>query len=141
MGTMTQERTYFGPILDAQTADLEGFRPEDFRPCPGTVLVVTPPPITTTKKGIILPDSAIGMPTWGIVAAIPGIPRREEDGYPPDCEDGPEPRCPVQVGDRVVFREGAGTPVAFQDRKDLLLLQYTAEADSEIMGRFPVCLK
>jgi co-chaperonin GroES (HSP10) len=76
--------------------------------------------MTETKKGIILPDSAIGMPTWAVVAAVPN--------------DG---ECPVEVGDRVVFREGAGTPVSFQDRKDLILLQYTDEADSEIMGLFP----
>lgn len=116
----TQERTFFGPILDSQTADLEGFNPDDFRPCRGTVLAVTPPPMTETRKGIILPDSAIGMPTWAVVAAVPN-----------------DSDCPVQTGDRVVFREGAGTPVSFQDRKDLLLLQYTEGADSEIMGYFP----
>ena len=121
MTQATQERTFFSPLLDAQTNGLEEFRVEEFRPCIGTVLVVTPPPRTKTKGGLTLPESAIGMPTWGVVASVPL-----------DCD------CPVNIGDKVVFREGAGTAVAFNDRKDLLLLQYTDEADSEILGRFPV---
>lgn len=125
----TAERTFYGSILDEEMSGLEKFREEDFVPTPGTVLVVLPPKISQIK-GIHLPDSAQEDQSVARVAAVPVEPGLE--GALPPCGE-----CPVCVGDWVVFRAGALTKVAFQGRKDLALLQYSMEADSEIYGIIP----
>lgn len=116
----TQEATYYSAILDQDLSGLEDFQAERFVPSNGTVLVVLPPAKEETAGGVRLPSTAIEKPNVGRVASIP-----EDD-----------PKCPVQPGDWVVWRQGDGQPVKFDGRTDMELLQYADDARSEILGCF-----
>lgn len=116
----TMERTFYSAILDSLTSDVTDLKPEDFRPVPGTILCVAPPP---KKKigSILLPDGAVESSDLLRVAAVP-----------PD-----DPECPVEPGDGVVFQKGCNVHVPFEGRKDLILLSYCGDAASEIRGIIP----
>lgn len=123
------EKTLYAPILEGEISGLEDFEPEDFRPAPGTILVVRPPPKTETKGGIQLPETSLIGSQVGKVAAVPWVPAEGPRAL------GKDPKCPVDPGQFIVFR-GDGSPVNFGERKDLILIQYMDGPDSEILGWF-----
>lgn len=119
MTEQTMERTFYGKILDSLTSDVTDLEPEDFRPVPGTILCVAPPP--KRKIGsILLPDGAVESSDLLRVAAVPN-----------------DPECPVEPGDGVVFQKGCNVHVPFAGREDLILLSYCNDAASEIRGIIP----
>ena len=67
---------------------------------------------TTTKSGIVLPDSAKEKPIEGEVVAV-GPGKLTEDGKRAPLE--------VKVGDKVVYSKFAGTPVK-QDGEEYLII-------------------
>lgn len=107
------------PFSEGQVNGLEDFDPEQFIPASGNIIVVTPPPITQTKGGVHLPDTAVERPCIGRVAAVPRG----------DFE------CPFDKGDLVIFRAMSGQIMPFRNRTDILLLQYTGGPDSEVLGK------
>lgn len=117
MADNSMEQQLYGPILSLKTSGLEKFDEKTFVPCKGNILVVVPPPMTRTDGGIHLPDTAQRDQSIGRVASIPS-----------------DPHCPVEVGDWVIFRSGAFTPVRFGERTDLYLLQYCDGPESDILG-------
>ena len=120
--TVEAARDFYSPVLDAEMSGLEKFSPQDFNPCAGTILVVLPPKVM--KIGSIHLVEARDQ-SAGTVAAVP------EDDW--DGESGSD-RCPVRPGDWVIFRVGAGSPVMFGGRKDLILLNYVDGPESDILG-------
>ncbi|MCP5492346.1 MAG: co-chaperone GroES [Chlamydiales bacterium] len=69
---------------------------------------------TTTKGGIILPDSAQEKPKMGEVVAV-GPGKADKDGKIKALE--------VSVGDKVLFSSYAGTEVKGSGDEELLILQ------------------
>lgn len=70
----------------------------NLRPLAGYVLVEPSEAETKTLSGIVLPETAQERPAQGIVVAVgPGI-----------LDMGRESMCPVQVGDRVVYKKWGG---------------------------------
>lgn len=127
-------RDFYSSILDEEMSGLERFDPKDFRPCVGTILVVLPPKITRIGS-IELPDAFHRDQSAGRVAAVPvEISGFEGDLLDPDVHDRVDPGCPVRTGDWVVFRAGAGSPVKFGGRDDLVLLNYVDGPESDILG-------
>lgn len=115
MTDMTQ--ALYEPITDSRPGDLANFNVEDFNPCDGSILVIVPPPETETEGGLYLPEVAQTPASVGKVVAVPS----DQD-------------CPVSLGDWVFFREGTGTPMTFEKREDILLIQYCEGPASEIIG-------
>lgn len=116
---MRMESLLYEPILKEMDTGLEGLSPEDFRPCKGTVLAVTPPPKKESKGGIILPDGSEMQSKLARVVAVPD-----------------DPLCPCKQGDAVIIRD-VSTRLAFDNRQDLAIFQYTDDASSEILGIIP----
>lgn len=111
------ERTFYSEILEEDVSGLEGFPPESFVPCSGTILIVLPP-LKEKIGSIHVPDKLQRRPGVGRVAAIP--------------KDDPE--CPFLPGDMVLFVESAPLPVTLGNRKDLALLHYTEDLESDVLG-------
>ena len=90
-----------------------------FRPLGDRVLVKRVEEETTTKGGIIIPDTAKEKPQEGEVLAV-GPGGRDEDGDYIAMD--------VKVGDRILFGKWSGTEVKI-DGQDLLIMK-----ESDIMG-------
>ncbi len=119
------EKSFYREITDEKMSGLEKFRPEDFRPTTGNILIVLPPQLSVTEGGIVLPSESRPDQSAGRVAAIP---------------DDPSLHGVIEVGDWVVFRAGAGEPVQFAGRTDLRLLTYVDGPASDIFGVVPRAL-
>jgi hypothetical protein len=107
---------YYREITDGEAAGFESLDPEQFAPCKGTILVVLPPAIAKLGN-IAIPDAMQERPSYGRVASIPD-----------------DPNCPVERGQWVAFVQNCGRPIAFGGRQDLLLINYTDDVESEILG-------
>jgi len=129
----SMENMLYGPILEENIQGLEGFEAEFFRPCQGTILVVLPPKVTEIK-GIAIPDISQKTQLVGRVAAVPKVLEWSGREDSPKVEDS---NCPVRPGDWVVFRPGASSPVMFDGRTDLVLLNYCEGPESDLLGFFP----
>ena len=90
-----------------------------FRPLGDRVLVKRVEEETTTKGGIIIPDTAKEKPQEGEVLAV-GPGGRDEDGD--------YIKMDVQVGDRILFGKWSGTEVKI-DGDDLIIMK-----ESDILG-------
>lgn len=112
------ELKYYEPFGADEVAGVERFRPEDFRPSVGTILVVVPPKISEIGS-LALPEQAQRTRGYVRAAAIPD-----------------DPKCPVKPGYVVICHAAAPTPVPFAGRKDLALLNYSNDAGTEILGWF-----
>jgi chaperonin GroES len=90
-----------------------------FRPLGDRVLVKRVEEETTTKGGIIIPDTAKEKPQEGEVLAV-GPGGRDEDGEYIAMD--------VKVGDRILFGKWSGTEVKL-DGDDLIIMK-----ESDILG-------
>jgi chaperonin GroES len=90
-----------------------------FRPLGDRVLVKRVEEETTTKGGIIIPDTAKEKPQEGEVLAV-GPGGRDEDGDYIAMD--------VSVGDRILFGKWSGTEVKI-DGDDLIIMK-----ESDILG-------
>ena len=90
-----------------------------FRPLGDRVLVKRVEEATTTKGGIIIPDTAKEKPQEGEVIAV-GKGVRDEDGEFVALD--------VAVGDRILFGKWSGTEVKI-DGEDLIIMK-----ESDILG-------
>lgn len=141
-----QAGSFYGEILTGDLAGLARFKPEDFHPCIGTILVVIP--AKEEKIGSInLPDVAQREQGIARVAAVPRIPylgrRGPEAGVSEPITDEQREafvsdlKCPVCPGDWVVFLPGAALPLTLGGRDDLAILRYEDGPESEITGFIP----
>ena len=90
-----------------------------FRPLGDRVLVKRVEEATTTKGGIITPDTAKEKPQEGEVVAVgPGV--RDEDGKHVALE--------LKAGDRILFGKWSGTEVKI-DGEDLIIMK-----ESDVLG-------
>ena len=83
------------------------------KPLAGYVLIEPAPKETKTASGILLPDSAEEKPQEGKVIAC----------GPDFVEDGKTVKCPVKVGDKVVYKKWGGNELKV-DGKELLLIKF-----------------
>ena len=90
-----------------------------FRPLGDRVLVKRVEEETTTKGGIIIPETAQEKPQEGEVIGV-GPGARDEDGERIELD--------VKVGDRILFGKWSGTEVKI-DGEELLIMK-----ESDIMG-------
>lgn len=86
-----------------------------FRPLGDRVLVKRVEEATTTKGGIIIPDTAKEKPQEGEVIAV-GSGVRDEDGKFVALD--------VNVGDRILFGKWSGTEVKIEG-EDLIIMKET----------------
>ena len=91
----------------------------NFRPLHDRVLVRRIEEDTTTKGGIIIPDTAKEKPSEGEIIAIGGGAIKD---------DGTVRALDVKAGDRVLFGKWSGTEVTV-DGEDLLIMK-----ESDILG-------
>lgn len=110
MTTSVMEKTVRG---DAKTVVCD-VALKDLVPNKGMIIVRKDPQPTETKGGIILPSSAIHEQTIATVLAVP-------------------PDCVLHVGDKVVFRRGAGVPLKFVDESDVEVLRFENCADDDVL--------
>ncbi|MET4684100.1 co-chaperone GroES [Brevundimonas faecalis] len=90
-----------------------------FRPLGDRVLVKRVEEATTTKGGIIIPDTAKEKPQEGEVVAVgPGV--RDEDGKHVALE--------LKAGDRILFGKWSGTEVKIEG-EDLIIMK-----ESDVLG-------
>ncbi|GAA0380764.1 co-chaperone GroES [Brevundimonas terrae] len=90
-----------------------------FRPLGDRVLVKRVEEATTTKGGIIIPDTAKEKPQEGEVIAV-GSGIRDEDGKFVALD--------VNIGDRILFGKWSGTEVKIEG-EDLIIMK-----ESDILG-------
>lgn len=83
------------------------------KPLAGYVLIEPAPKETKTASGIILPDSAEEKPQEGKVLAV----------GPDSTEDGKTVKCPVKVGDKVVYKKWGGNEIKVEG-KEMLLIKF-----------------
>lgn len=86
----------------------------DFRPLGDRLVVQRVEKVATTKGGVVIPDSAIDLPTEGRVLAV-GRGWRAEDGSITPLE--------IQKGDMVLFGKYAGQDVTLADGTAYLVLR------------------
>jgi len=83
------------------------------KPLAGYVLIEPAPKETKTASGILLPDTADEKPQEGKVIAC-GDDIQEE---------GKTIKCPVKVGDKVVYKKWGGNELKVEG-KELLLIKF-----------------
>ena len=90
-----------------------------FRPLHDRVLVKRVEEETTTKGGIIIPDTAKEKPQEGEIVAVGGGATKDDGSVRP---------LDVKVGDRVLFAKWGGTEVTI-DGTEMLIMK-----ESDILG-------
>lgn len=85
----------------------------NIKPLAGYVLIEPAPKETKTASGIVLPESADEKPQEGKVLAV-------GDEL---VEDGKIVKCPVAVGDKVVYKKWGGNEIKVEG-KELLLTKF-----------------
>lgn len=83
------------------------------KPLAGYILIEPTPKETKTASGIVLPESAEEKPQEGKVIAC------GEDLV----EEGKTIKCPVKVGNKVIYKKWGGNEIKV-DGKELLLLKF-----------------
>jgi len=83
------------------------------KPLAGYVLIEPAPKETKTASGIVLPESADEKPQEGKVLAC----------GPDAVEEGKTIKCPVKVGDKVVYKKWGGNEIKVEG-KELLLIKF-----------------
>ena len=82
------------------------------RPLQDRILVKRVEEATTTKGGIIIPDTAKEKPAEGVVTAV-GIGKIGEDGKRIALE--------IKKGDKILFSKYGGTEVKIEDEEYLIM--------------------
>lgn len=86
----------------------------------GDRVIIKRTKVSTTKGGILIPESAQEKPKEGVVVAVgPGIFN----------DDGQKEEMSVCVGDTVLFGSYAGTEVTNSDDEEVVIMR-----ESEILG-------
>lgn len=83
------------------------------QPLAGYVLIEPAPKEEKTAAGIVLPDVADEKPQEGKVIVV----------GPDSIENGQKIKCPVKVGDTVIYKKWGGNDIKV-DGKELLLLKF-----------------
>lgn len=83
------------------------------QPLAGYILIEPAPKEEKTPAGIVLPDVAEEKPQEGKVIAT----------GPDSVEDGKVIKCPVKVGDKIIYKKWGGNEIKV-DGKELLLLKF-----------------
>lgn len=83
------------------------------KPLAGYVLIEPAPKETKTASGILLPESADEKPQEGKVVAV-------GDDL---VDEGKTIKCPVKVGDKVVYKKWGGNEIK-EAGKELLLIKF-----------------
>ena len=83
------------------------------KPLTGYVLIEPAPKETKTASGIVLPESADEKPQEGKVLAC-------GDNL---IEEGKEIKCPVKVGDKVIYKKWGGNEIK-EAGKELMLIKF-----------------
>ena len=83
------------------------------KPLAGYVLIEPAPKETKTASGIVLPESADEKPQEGKVLACGAD----------SVDEGKTIKCPVKVGDKVVYKKWGGNEIK-TDGKELLLIKF-----------------
>lgn len=83
------------------------------KPLAGYVLIEPAPKQTKTASGIVLPETADEKPQEGKVLATGGDL----------VEEGKTIKCPVKVGDRVVYKKWGGNEIKVEG-EELLLIKF-----------------
>lgn len=83
------------------------------KPLAGYVLIEPAPKQTKTASGIVLPETAEEKPQEGKVLATGGDL----------VEEGKTIKCPVKVGDRVVYKKWGGNEIKVEG-EELLLIKF-----------------
>ena len=83
------------------------------KPLAGYVLIEPAPKETKTASGIVLPESADEKPQEGKVLACGAD----------SVDEGKTIKCPVKVGDKVVYNKWGGNEIK-TDGKELLLIKF-----------------
>ena len=83
------------------------------KPLAGYVLIEPAPKETKTASGIVLPESAEEKPQEGKVIAC-------GDDL---LEEGKTVKCPVKVGDKVIYKKWGGNELK-SEGKDLMLIKF-----------------
>lgn len=83
------------------------------KPLAGYVLIEPAPKETKTASGILLPDTADEKPQEGKVIAV-------GDDL---VEEGKTVKCPVKVGDKVVYKKWGGNELKIEG-KELMLIKF-----------------
>jgi len=93
----------------------------DFRPLEDRVVIKAAPADTVSQGGILIPGTAQGRPTEGLVVSV-GPGKRDEKGnlWPLD----------VKPGDRIMFTKYTGTEINLKDGRLIIM------KESDILGVF-----
>lgn len=83
------------------------------KPLAGYVLIEPAPKETKTASGIVLPDTADEKPQEGKVQAVGNDL----------IEENKTIKCPVKVGDKVVYKKWGGNEIKVEG-KELLLIKF-----------------
>ena len=83
------------------------------QPLAGYVLIEPAEKETKTPAGIVLPEVAEEKPQEGKVIAV----------GPDSVEDGKTVKCPVKLGDKIIYKKWGGNEIKV-DGKELLLLKF-----------------
>ena len=83
------------------------------KPLAGYVLIEPTPKETKTASGIVLPESADEKPQEGKVVACGAD----------EISEGKAIKCPVKVGDKVVYKKWGGNEIKIEG-KELLLTKF-----------------
>ncbi|MEK7581441.1 MAG: co-chaperone GroES [Patescibacteria group bacterium] len=83
------------------------------KPLAGYVLIEPAPKETKTASGILLPESAEEKPQEGkVIAAGDDL-----------VEDGKTVKCPVKVGDKVIYKKWGGNELKVEG-KEMMLIKF-----------------
>jgi co-chaperonin GroES (HSP10) len=124
--TLTESRSdqvsqFYPNIVNGKIEKPTAESAANFRPHPGTVLVVADPPDRESKGGIIIPEKHLVDKNMGTVVAAPDL----------------DPL--YAVGDRVLFRSQNSEKLTMMfDGKEVeyVVLQYRGDIDDQILGKF-----
>lgn len=113
-------QTHYSRLLEKGLVIDDTLTVDAFLPSPCHILVEPIPPDAVTKSGIVIPDKAQEKKSAAFVISV--SPKDEEGRY--------------VVGDVVLFADSTGYDLQIQGR-NLKILQYSADGESEILGHWP----
>lgn len=108
----------FDHLFEKAIGSIHEFKPENFVPMYGTILVRMYPRDKQTKGGIVIPDAHQEDKNLGVVMAV----SEEESDFKP--------------GEIMYFRAYANEAMNFDGKEDYRLVQNRRKPDGDIFGKF-----